>query len=179
VKSRTWSLIALGVAVFAAIAGLMWAFAGRPHRHVDRSRGYSIEFSPEYVVLPEGDGANVRAFRERGVREGGGTDVINLIVNPIQGLSTAASYSALYTQPNSKELKDYVKIREGTRKIGNAEAAWVEYTHRPGSELLQAWQVVLVRGQAGYIITCQAKAYDFETARRDFEATVDTFRFVE
>src|SRR5262245_5414745 len=173
-RRRFGSLAALGAGVFVFLAGALWFFAGRPHRYVDDVLGFSIEFSPEYAIRPKGGGADVGGYRETGA---GGADAVSVIVNTIANFTSAATYRDWYLGASTGGLAEFTRLRDGTGTVGDAKGAWTEFVYRPEKERMQVWQVFLIRGTRGYVISCAARPQDFERARPDFEKAVDSFRF--
>ena len=173
---RFWKLAAIGVATFAALAGAMWYFAWRPVRFVDRSRGFSIRFSPEWEVLGEGEGAVVRAVRTMGVSQGGGTGVISVFVSPVANIANAEA-----TEPFTESVASVraTPAKEGSRADAGLPVPWILYVHRtdPDDLRVQVCQFFFVRESRGYVVTCTAAPMHFETFRADFEEAVDSFKF--
>lgn len=174
---RFLTLAAIGVAVFAVLAAAMWFFMWRPLRFVDRKAGFSVRFSPEWEVTGEGAGATARAFRELGVRGGGGRGVINVHVSVIDNIPDAAAYRDWFTRLVAKSYPKYARIQEGTRRISGQETPWILFVYEDQDVRSQVWQFFFVRETKGYIISCTALPREFERFRAEFEEAVDSFRF--
>ena len=174
---RFWTLAAIGVATFAVIAAAIWFFAWRPVRFVDRARGFSIRFSPEWEILGEGEGAVVRAVRTMGVAQGGGTGVLNVFVSPVANIANAEAYRELFIESVASKFKGFARVQEGIRAGPGVQAPWILYINRRESDDLrvQVCQYFFVRGSRGYVITCTAAPVHFESFRADFEEAVDSF----
>ena len=175
---RFWINAALAAGVFAAIVAVMWFFAWRPARIFDAKNGFSIRFTAEWEYAGEGEGATLRALRTMGVAQGGGTGVINVLVNYLDNIPNAAAYRAWFVDHMAKKFPGFERIQEGSREIAGVQAPWILYVHRidPGNLRAQVWQFFFVRESRGYIVTCTAAPVHFESFRADFEEAVDSFK---
>ena len=178
---RILKLTAIGVASFAAVAAVFWYFGWRPVRYVDLARRYTMTFSPEWELRGEGEGAVLRAVFAKGARGGGPVGVISVTVNEIRDIPDGVAFRSWWTGFTSKNFKEFARVEEGVRRIGDLDAPWILYTHldETAKVPVQTWQFFFVRGLRGYVISCVAKADAYESFRRDFEAAVETFRLLE
>ncbi len=175
---RFWKLIGIGAATFAVIAGAIWYFAWRPLRFVDRARGFSIRFGPEWLWQGEGEGAHARATRALGVQGGGPRGVISVFVGEIRDIPDDFAFRSWWTQIPAKNFKNYERLGEGTRRLGDRETPWILYTHLDpdAKTTVKSWQFFQVRERRGYVITCVSTPEAFEEFRPEFEEAVDSFR---
>ena len=175
---RIWINAVLAAGVFAAFVAAMWYFAWRPSRIVDAANGFSIRFTAEWEVTGEGEGATLRALRTMGVPQGGGTGVINVLVNTIANIPDATAYRSWFVENMAKKFKGFARIQEGTRSGSELKPPWILYVHRtdPDDLRVQVWQFFYVRGTRGYVVTCTAAPMHFESFRADFEEAVDSFK---
>lgn len=182
---RTLVLALLGLAVFAAVGAAIWFFMWRPVRFVDPVEKFSIRFSPEWLMLGAGEGANVRAARNLDVSEGGGgTGAINVFASAISNIPDAKAYRDWYMRLNVKEYSKVVRVQEGVRSGPMGEIPWAMFVYEIQVDKdvftrIQVIQYYFVRGSKGYVVSCTALPAAFERFRRDFEEAVDSFRFVE
>jgi hypothetical protein len=170
---RTLLLAGLGLVVFALVGALLWYFMWRPLRYVDPVERFSMRFSPEWLVIGAGEGANVRAARELG----GATGVINVFVSQIENIPDAKAFREWYMRLNAKHYSKLATVEEGERNgIPWSMFVYEIETQKDVKIRTQVMQYYFIRKPKGYIISCTALPSAFERFRPDFEEAVDSFQ---
>ena len=137
---------------------------------------YSIRFPDGWHIQVEGDGHLISALSPL---ENDNDMFFEAVSVSVDDLNYSMSTDEWFNEIVASIHNDFVSFREldrGERLLGNTKAKWMIFTYSMAQGDVKAMVYCLVKGDRGYVITCDAQPHKFVTYQMQFDQAALSFK---